>query len=115
MPRNQRRILDVGGGCACPPRSTPYPATSAPKRIKSLFQYVDELREQLDEINEVVRLDADDYDLLTPRVPEAELDQPPGVPLVDSRWSFAEQTDRLLRCKRYGATDANGHGEGGTR
>jgi hypothetical protein len=61
------------------------------------------MREQIEKLNEELRVDVEDFDLPDIEVPEAEL--PQGVapePLIDSRWSFVEQTKALLKSKSYG-------------
>jgi hypothetical protein len=60
-----------------------------------------ELREELEAINDALRLDADDFDLPEMVVPEPELDDVRGEPLLDSRWSFAEQCRQLIASKAY--------------
>jgi hypothetical protein len=62
-----------------------------------------ELREQIDAINDSMRIDVSDLDLPAIDVPTADLF--PGkaypMPLVDSRWSFAEQCQALINSKAY--------------
>lgn len=60
-----------------------------------------ELRDEIDAINNALRLDADDFDLPTPIVPEPEVNGSNGLPLLDSGWSFAEQTRALIGSKAY--------------
>lgn len=62
-----------------------------------------ELREEIDAINEALRVDADDFELPEIDVPEPvlrDLDLAPE-PLVDSRWPFAEQCQRLIDSRAY--------------
>jgi hypothetical protein len=61
-----------------------------------------ELREEIDAINNALRLNASDFDLPTPVVPEPDLDgRVYPLPLLDSAWSFAEQCRRLIDSKGY--------------
>jgi hypothetical protein len=63
---------------------------------------LDTIRAELDAINDAMRIDASDFALPEPIVPTAEVDD--GVhplPLLDSRWSWAEQTRRLIESKAY--------------
>lgn len=63
---------------------------------------LDQLSEQIDAINQALQIDADDFDLPIPAVPEARLDRGRVMnPLSDSRWSFADQTLRLIASKEY--------------
>jgi hypothetical protein len=69
-------------------------------------QAADRLAEKQDEIQEIldtVRMSTQGFELpAIPDIPEPDVDttdQP--EPLCDSRWSFAEQTDRLIASKRY--------------
>lgn len=59
-------------------------------------------REQIDALNGAVRLDIGDFDLPPIEVPAAALngDGAP-VPLVDSRWPFSIQCQRLIASKAY--------------
>lgn len=73
-------------------------------------QRLSELREQIDAINDSLRIDPGDVVLPRIEVPEAELTQglaPP--PLIDSRWSWLDQTKALIESKNYrqigGGTD----------
>lgn len=62
-----------------------------------------ELRTEIAAISDELRLDASGFNLpAVPAVPEPIIDhgaQP--VPLLDSAWSFAEQSQRLIASKRY--------------
>ncbi len=50
------------------------------------------MRAQIDEINDALRVDTSSFDLPAIEVPEADLDEDDHpLPLIDSRWSFAEQ------------------------
>lgn len=61
-----------------------------------------ELRAEIDAVNDALRINARDFDLPpTPAVPEPQVSGEYGVPLLDSRWSFHEQCQRLLASKAY--------------
>jgi hypothetical protein len=61
-----------------------------------------EWREQLDAINDQLRLDVSDFDLPPIQIPEAEVNSAPHpLPLLDSQWSFAEQCQALKESKSY--------------
>jgi hypothetical protein len=59
------------------------------------------MQEQIDEFNEALRIDVDDFDLPDIEIPEAELDGVYPLPLLDSRWSFADQCQALIDSKAY--------------
>jgi hypothetical protein len=63
---------------------------------------LDGMREQIADLNSQLRINVRDFDLPEIVIPEAELDgrRPPG-PLLDSRWPFAEQCQRLIASKTY--------------
>jgi hypothetical protein len=61
-----------------------------------------ELREQIDTINDELRIDVRDMDLPPIVVPTADLtDKTHPLPLLDSSWSFTEQCKRLIDSKAY--------------
>jgi hypothetical protein len=61
-----------------------------------------ELREEIDAINHALQLDVVDLDLPPIVVPKADLSgKTHPLPLLDSRWSFAEQCRRLIDSKAY--------------
>lgn len=62
-----------------------------------------ELREQIDAINDALRIDPGDVELPPIEVPQAELDGVHPVPLLDSRWPFAKQCQELIASKKYTA------------
>lgn len=65
-------------------------------------QKLGEMRGQIAELNEALRIDVDDFDLPYIDIPESELTL--GLapePLIDSSWSFAQQCQRLIDCKAY--------------
>jgi hypothetical protein len=63
---------------------------------------LDELREQIDMINDALRIDIGDLDLPPIVVPPASLDgKVHPLPLLDSRLPFAEQCKRLIDSKAY--------------
>jgi hypothetical protein len=64
-------------------------------------QRLGELREQIDAINDALRIDVDDLELPPIVVPTAEQNGVHPLPLLDSGWSFAEQCRRLLDSKGY--------------
>jgi hypothetical protein len=61
-----------------------------------------EWREQLDAINDQLRLDVSDFELPPIEIPAAEVDGAVHpLPLLDSRWTFAEQCKALKDSKSY--------------
>ena len=58
---------------------------------------------EIQTILDEVEVDADQFDLPEPVVPEADLDPDREMPepLCDSRWTFAEQCERLIASKNY--------------
>jgi hypothetical protein len=61
-----------------------------------------EMREQINELNNALRIDVDDFDLPAIEIPQAHLTL--GLapePLIDSRWSWLEQTRRLKASRAY--------------
>jgi hypothetical protein len=61
------------------------------------------VREQIKALEEQVRIDTTDYELpARPDMPEPEITvEPDGKPLIDSAWSWAEQSRRLIASKAY--------------
>lgn len=74
------------------------------------IERIEEKRAEIDAILDDVWVGADDLELPPAVISEAQLDpnrvQP--MPLCDSRWSFTEQTRRLIALKNY---DTNGVGD----
>jgi len=65
---------------------------------------LDELRDEIKAINDALHIDVDRDDLPPIVVPAAQLNGgPDGLPLIDSTWSFSEQSRRLIAHKRYEA------------
>lgn len=64
-------------------------------------QRLDEIRTEVSDLLESVKLDADNLDLPDRVVPDAELGGEQPTPLCDSEWSFTEQCHRLIASKRY--------------
>jgi hypothetical protein len=63
---------------------------------------LNELRDEIDAINRALRVDTSRFALPPLIVPTAELnDASNGLPLLDSRWPFAEQCQRLIDSKAY--------------
>lgn len=67
---------------------------------------LDELREQIDRLNNAMQIDASEFDLPPMVVPEAELlgtdaADADGTLLLDSRWPFAAQCRALIESKAY--------------
>jgi len=60
-----------------------------------------EMREQIRELNDSLRIDVDEADLPQIELPEAIDPGGNGLPLLDSRWDFAEQCRRLIDSKAY--------------
>jgi hypothetical protein len=61
------------------------------------------MRSQIRELNDALRVEVDEDDLPYIDLPEAHDPGGNGVPLVDSRWDFAEQCRRLIDSKAYEA------------
>jgi hypothetical protein len=59
------------------------------------------MREQIRELNDALRINVDADDLPPIVLPEAADPGGNGVPLLDSRWEFAEQCRRLIASKAY--------------
>ena len=59
------------------------------------------LRREIDAINAALRLDADDYFVPEPEVPQPRLGGAYPLPLLDSRWPFEQQCRRLIESKAY--------------
>lgn len=60
-----------------------------------------ELRDEIDAINEALRMDVGDLEIPTPVVPTAQLNGGKCTPLLDSSWPFVEQCRRLIDSKDY--------------
>jgi hypothetical protein len=60
-----------------------------------------ELREQVDALNDALRIDLEDFDLPPIVIPEARIQGLKPEPLFDSAWSFVEGTQRLKRSRAY--------------
>jgi hypothetical protein len=61
------------------------------------------MRSQIRELNDSLRIDVDEDDLPQIELPEAIDPGGNGLPLLDSRWDFAEQCRRLIGSKAYEA------------
>jgi hypothetical protein len=60
------------------------------------------MRTEIEELNQALRVDASDFDLPEMDVPTFTLTgNVDGLPLLDSRWSFAEQCRQLIHSKAY--------------
>ena len=59
------------------------------------------MRRQIRELNDQLRVDVDEDDLPLIDLPEAADPGGNGLPLLDSRWDFAEQCHRLIASKAY--------------
>ena len=60
------------------------------------------MRVEIDALDRALRVNVDDLRLPVPAVPTANLNgHVHGVPLLDSRWSFSEQSRRLIDSKPY--------------
>ncbi len=74
------------------------------------------MRQQIDELNNSLQIDLDDFEIPMPVVPSAHVDSADSAEhgttaLVDSRWLFADQCRRLIDSKAY----RNGKQLGGVR
>jgi hypothetical protein len=60
------------------------------------------LRAEIDAINEALKIDIGDIDLPEiPEIPEPQVSEANGQPLIDSGWEWVEQTRRLIASKAY--------------
>jgi hypothetical protein len=60
------------------------------------------LQAEIERLNRELSIDTDGYELPAPAVPDAEITvEPDGQPLIDSAWSWAEQSRRLIASKAY--------------
>jgi hypothetical protein len=64
-------------------------------------QQLDGMREQIRQLSDALRIDVDDEDLPPIEIPGAIDPGGNGLPLLDSRWEFAEQCRRLKASKAY--------------
>lgn len=63
---------------------------------------LDELRDEIAALNDALRVGTEGFDLPPiPPIPEALLNRGNAQPLLDSRWSFAEQCKALIESKAY--------------
>lgn len=63
---------------------------------------LDDMRRQIQELNEALRIDTGDIEVPPIVIPEARTDRTGALPpLIDSRWDFAEQRRRLKASKAY--------------
>lgn len=64
---------------------------------------LENLRAEIDRLNNELRVSVDDFDLPEiPPIPEPDVDEDAyPLPLLDSRWSFAEQCKKLIDSKAY--------------
>jgi hypothetical protein len=60
-----------------------------------------QMREQIRELNDALRIDVDPAGLPPIDLPEADHPEGNGLPLLDSRWDFAEQCRALIDSKAY--------------
>lgn len=70
-------------------------------------QQLGQMREQIRELNDALRIEVDEDDLPPIDLPEAIDPGGNGLPLLDSRWDFAEQCRRLIDSKAYRSGDGN--------
>jgi hypothetical protein len=69
---------------------------------ESAARQLDEMRQQIAELNDSLRIDPGDITLPAFDVPVAEMNgHHRPEPLLDSRWGFAEQCRRLINSKAY--------------
>jgi hypothetical protein len=69
---------------------------------------LEEMRDQIADLNEALRIDVDDFDLPDIEIPEARITQGlQPTPLLDSRWSFADQCKALIDSKAYRIGDGS--------
>jgi hypothetical protein len=62
---------------------------------------LDGMREQIRELNDALRIEVDPDDLPPIQLPEAASPEGNGLPLLDSRWDFADQCRALIESKAY--------------
>jgi hypothetical protein len=67
-------------------------------------EHLDQLRDQLHAIEDALRFDPGRIDLPPITIPDPVLPpEPESPPVIDSRWTFTEQCDRLKAAKEYRA------------
>jgi len=67
-------------------------------------QQLDAMRQQIRQLNDELRIDTGDIAVPPIEIPEAEVPGAGGLsPLLDSRWPFADQCQRLIASKAYRA------------
>ena len=65
------------------------------------------LQVEIERLNRELAIDPSGYALPNPVIPRSEITvEPDGKPLIDSAWSWSEQSRRLIASKAY-----NGAGE----
>ena len=62
---------------------------------------LDDLREEIDRLTNLLDIDVDDIEFPRIDVPEAEVTEDAEAPLIDSAWSFEDQTQALIDSKSY--------------
>jgi hypothetical protein len=62
---------------------------------------LEELRSEVDAINDALQVDATDFELPEIVVPDADTVGVDGTPLLDSAWDFADQCEALIDSKTY--------------
>jgi hypothetical protein len=63
---------------------------------------LEEVRAEIAAINEALRVDISEFDLpALPAIPAPAIDDDEPLPLVDSRWSFVDQSQALVASKAY--------------
>jgi hypothetical protein len=72
-------------------------------------EVLETVREQIRALEEQIRIDPSSYDLPErPDLPEPEITaEPDDLPLIDSAWSWAEQSQRLITSKAYDGEGAS--------
>jgi hypothetical protein len=73
-------------------------------------QQLEAMRRQIRQLNDDLRIDTGDITVPPIDIPEAEVTGMGALPLLDSRWPFAEQCRRLIDSKAYGASNGGGAG-----
>jgi hypothetical protein len=75
--------------------------------LREAERQLESMREQIDALNDQLRIDVDEDDLPPIDLPQADVPDVGGVPpLIDSGWDFADQCEALIGAKAY----LNGNG-----